>query len=253
MIPKIIHYVWLSNDRKPLLIKKCLKSWKKKFPDYKIKLWNTENIPLNDWVKEALQEKKWAFVTDYVRAWTVYTFGGIYLDSDVFVRKSFDEFLNAPYFTAIEFNKEKFYATKSNELLNDDGTKKNEKSIIQGLSVQAAIFGAEKGSIYVKDIMDFYENRHFINKDGSLYTEMIAPDVQAFVLEKYGFKYQNNTTQHLNGGGIVYTTKTFASGVKTADKSCYAIHAYTSSWKNYSFIGKLQNKAKTFVKTILLH
>lgn len=201
MIPKIIHYVWLGDNKKPLLIRKCLKSWKKKLPDYEVKLWNLNNIPHNTWVDEALNAEKWAFVSDYVRAWAVYNFGGIYLDSDVFVRKSFDDFLDTPYFTSIEYNKQKFYATKSNELLNVDGSKKNPASIIQGFSIQSAIFGAEEGSPYVKDIMNFYEKRHFINPDGSFYTQMIAPDIQAFALEKYGFKYQNETTQHLNGEG----------------------------------------------------
>lgn len=252
MIPKIIHYVWLSNEKKPLLIKKCLNSWKKELPDYEIKLWDVSNIPHNAWVDEALSSKKWAFVTDYVRAWAVYNYGGIYLDADIFVRKSFNDFLDNNYFTAIEYNEQKFFETKSNELLNCDGTKINPTSIIQGLSIQAAIFGAEKGSPYLKEIMDFYESRHFIKPDGSFYLDMIAPDVQAFVLEKYGFKYQNETVQHLMGG-VVYTTKTFASGIKGAPKDCYAIHAYTSSWKNYSLIKKVKARIKNLLKTLLLH
>lgn len=253
MIPKIIHYVWLGNEKKPLLIKKCMNSWKKKLPDYEIKLWNSENIPHNLWVDEALSEQKWAFVADYVRAWALYNYGGIYLDSDIFVRSSFNGFLQNNFFTAIEFNEEKFFATKSNELLKQDGTKKNPDSIIQGLSIQSAIIGAEKQSQYIKDIMDFYEDRHFINPDGTYYTKMIAPDVQAFALEKYGFKYQNKTTQQLTGGGVVFTTKIFASGIKNADKNCYAIHAYSSSWKNYSAFEKAKMKIKTFIKTLLLH
>ena len=201
MIPKIIHYVWLGNDKNPLLVRRCLRSWRKVLPDYEIKLWDINNIPRNAWVDEALSVKKWAFVSDYVRAWAVYHFGGIYFDSDVFVRKSFDEFLVHKFFTGIEYNEEKFFATKSDELLDEDGSKKNPDSIIQGLSIQSAILGAEKGCPIVKDIMGLYESRHFIRDDGSLYLEMLAPDVQAFVLERYGFKYQNTVPQILTGGG----------------------------------------------------
>lgn len=214
MIPKVIHYVWLGNEKKPLLIKKCIESWKKKLPDYEIKLWNSENIPHNVWIDEALSTKKWAFVADYVRAWALYNYGGLYFDSDVFVKKSFDDFLQNSFFTGIEFNEKKFYATKSNELLNQDGTKKNSDSIIQGLSIQSAILGAEKGNQCIKDIMDFYENKHFINPDGTFYSKMIAPDVQAFALEKYGFIYQNKTTQHLNGGGRYIHNKIFCQWIK---------------------------------------
>lgn len=139
--------------------------------------------------------------------WAIYNYGGIYLDTDVFVKKSFNEFLSNNYFTSIEYNEKKFFETKSNELLNEDGAKINPKSIIQGLTIQSAIFGAEKGSKYVKDMMDFYENLHFIKPDGSYYIDMIAPDIQAYILEKYGFKYQNKTTQYLNGGGLFIPQK----------------------------------------------
>lgn len=252
MIPKIIHYVWLGDDQKPLLVKKCLKSWQKKLPDYEIKLWNISNIPHNTWIDEALSVKKWAFVADYVRAWAIYNYGGIYLDTDVFVKKSFNEFLSNTYFTSIEYNEKKFFETKSNELLKKDGAKINPKSIVQGLTIQSAIFGAEKGSKYVKDMMDFYENLHFIKPDGSYYLDMIAPDIQAYILEKYGFKYQNKTTQYLNGGGRVYTTKIFASSIKNASKNCCAIHCYSSLWKNYTLLQKFVAKIKLFIKMILL-
>ena len=214
MIPKIIHYVWLGNDKKPLLVRKCLRSWRKVLPDYEIKLWDINNIPRNAWVDEALSVKKWAFVSDYVRAWAVYHFGGIYFDSDVFVRKSFDEFLVHKFFTGIEYNEEKFFATKSDELLDEDGSKKNPDSVIQGLSIQTAILGAEKGCPIVKDIMGFYESRHFIRDDGSFYLDMIAPDVQAFVLERYGFKYQNHTPQILTGGGYGVYNKSLCKRLK---------------------------------------
>jgi mannosyltransferase OCH1-like enzyme len=252
LIPKIIHWCWLSNDEKPALIKKCIASWKEKLPDYEIKLWNMENVPHNDWVDEALGAKKYAFVADYVRVFALYNFGGIYLDSDIFVRKSFDSFLDHNFFTAVEYNEEKFFATKSNELLNEDGTKKKSDSIIQGLSIQAAIIGAEKGCPYIKDILSFYENRHFIKSNGTFYLDMIAPDVQAVAAEKYGFKYKDEF-QIVLGGGAIYSTATFASGIKNAHKDCYAIHAYSSSWKDYSAIQKFIYKIKMFVKLILLH
>lgn len=36
MIPKTIHYVWLGDKPKPKKIKKCIASWKRFCPDYKI-------------------------------------------------------------------------------------------------------------------------------------------------------------------------------------------------------------------------
>lgn len=94
MIPKVIHFCWLSNEPYPDLIKKCIESWKEKLPDYAIKKWDTTNFDVTSvpFVKEAYECKKWAFAADYIRLHALYTEGGIYLDSDVRVLKSFDVF-----------------------------------------------------------------------------------------------------------------------------------------------------------------
>lgn len=69
MIPKIIHYCWLSGDPYPEKIQQCIASWKAILPDYKIKLWDMNSFDTNsiDFVKEAVLLKKWAFAADYIR------------------------------------------------------------------------------------------------------------------------------------------------------------------------------------------
>lgn len=66
MIPKVIHYLWLS-DEKPSDVEQCLATWKEKLVGYEIKEWNTTNFPYQDflWTREAYSAKKWAFVTDF--------------------------------------------------------------------------------------------------------------------------------------------------------------------------------------------
>ena len=77
-------------------------------PDYEIKLWNTENFDMSKapvYVREAFEQRKWAFAADYIRMYALYTEGGIYLDSDVKVLKSFDEFLtisSSPHWSIIQ-------------------------------------------------------------------------------------------------------------------------------------------------------
>ena len=94
-IPKIIHYCWFGKGPKPELAIKCIESWKKYCPDYEIKEWNEDNFDLNynAYVKEAYENKKWAFVTDVVRLYALVNYGGIYMDTDVEVIKPLDEFL----------------------------------------------------------------------------------------------------------------------------------------------------------------
>jgi mannosyltransferase OCH1-like enzyme len=93
MIPKKIHYVWLSGDPLPELVERCLASWQKFCPNYEIVRWDTSNFNVNEnlYCQQAYQNKKWAFSTDYIRLKVLYEHGGIYMDSDCEVVKSFDE------------------------------------------------------------------------------------------------------------------------------------------------------------------
>lgn len=100
-----IHYCWYGGNKKSKLILKCIDSWKKFFPDYEIIEWNESNTDLheNAYIEKAYQEKKWAFVSDYVRMKVLYEYGGIYFDTDVEVIKPFPkEILSLPAFTGFE-------------------------------------------------------------------------------------------------------------------------------------------------------
>ena len=93
-IPKVIHYVWVGNSSLSPLALRCIASWKKYLPDYKLKLWNESNSPMSQhYVKAMYRQKKWAFVADYIRFWVLENEGGIYLDTDTEVLKSFDDLL----------------------------------------------------------------------------------------------------------------------------------------------------------------
>ena len=95
MIPKIIHYCWFGGKEMPPLVQKCIKSWKEHLPDYEFKLWNEENFDINssEWCKGAYENKKYAFVADYVRLIALYKNGGIYLDTDEKMEKSLNPFV----------------------------------------------------------------------------------------------------------------------------------------------------------------
>lgn len=93
-IPKIIHYVWVGPKPLTSLAKHCIVSWEKHLPDYEIKLWNETNSPMqHPYVQAMYAQKKWAFVSDYIRFYALEKDGGIYLDTDTEVLKSFDDLL----------------------------------------------------------------------------------------------------------------------------------------------------------------
>lgn len=162
MIPKIIHYCWLSGDPFPPKIQKCLDSWKEHLADYEVWLWDTKRFDINlrIWTKQAFAAKKYAFAADYIRLYALYNYGGIYLDSDVIVYKSFDELLSLPYFIGHD----------------------------QIGGFEAAVIGAEKGCPWIKDVLDYYDGRSFIKKNGSLDIESL-PVIFHHQLVKKGYKF----------------------------------------------------------------
>jgi len=98
-IPKIIHYVWVGPHDLTPLAQRCIASWQQHLPDYELKLWNESNSPMNHpYVQAMYAAGKWAFVSDYIRFWALYNEGGIYLDTDTEVLKSFDDLLHHPAF-----------------------------------------------------------------------------------------------------------------------------------------------------------
>ena len=136
MIPKIIHYCWFGHNPKSEIILKCIQSWKKNCPDFEIIEWNEKNfnVKMIPYVKAAYEDKKWAFVSDYARLYAVYMCGGVYLDTDVFLHNSIDELLKYKCWLA-----------------SDDV-----RYIATGLG-----FGAEKGNMTIKAIMDAYNNYEY--------------------------------------------------------------------------------------------
>lgn len=104
-IPKVIHYCWFGGKPKPALAEKCIKSWKKVCPDYQIVEWNEDNFDLSivpNYVRQAMEAGRWAFVTDYVRLRVLTERGGIYMDTDVELVKTLDPFLHHQAFAGFE-------------------------------------------------------------------------------------------------------------------------------------------------------
>lgn len=103
-IPKIIHYVWLGGQEKNELAKSCIRSFNAYSPDYLIMEWNESNIgEINNYqVNEAIKNKNWAYASDIIRVYALIKYGGIYLDTDVFLIKSLDELLSHELFLCYE-------------------------------------------------------------------------------------------------------------------------------------------------------
>lgn len=248
MIPKKIHYCWLSNEPYPEKIQMCMNSWKRIMPDYELKLWNTTNFDIENsipYVKEAFANRKWAFVADYIRLYALYMEGGIYLDSDVKVLKRFDDFLHHSFFTGMEYHH--FMVERDNSLADIDGEGcRIADKYISGIEMQAAIMGAEKGCQFAKDVLDWYQDKYFIKPDGSMGLDVIAPQIYARIAEGYGFRYKD-IDQMLENGVMVYRSEIFAGNRREVTSVSYAIHYCENSWNERPLVDKIRHYWKYFL------
>lgn len=144
MIPKKIHYCWFGRGEIPDMAKKCIASWHEHMPDWEYKLWNEDNFDVNSvsYTKEAYEAKKYAFVSDYVRLWALRNEGGLYLDVDFEVFKPFDELLGYHAFAGFE------------------GSKRQ--------PVMMGVCASEPQGEWVTEMLNAYQDRHFVLPDGAL-------------------------------------------------------------------------------------
>lgn len=228
MIPKIIHYCWLSNDSYPEMIQKCIESWHKHLKGYKFKLWNRYTFDINSvgWVKQAFEARKYAFAADYIRLYALYTEGGIYLDSDVLVYKNFNDLLSRPYFIGQDFVG----------------------------AFEPAVIGAVPGLKWIKTIMDYYKDRDFINLDGTLNIKNLPVVFFERLISNYRFKSIDNPEEFDTSEDLInlYPQKFFngRNNIKPVQfPESYCSHLFANSWSEH----KTQNKFYRIIPKFVLN
>lgn len=230
MIPKIIHYCWFGGKPKPELAQKCIESWKKYLPEYELREWNEETFPIKEsvrYVREAYKMRKYAFVTDYVRLWALYNYGGIYMDTDVEVLKPLDRFLHHNAFSGFEDNQ----------------------------FVPTGIMGAEKGSVWVKELLDPYAERRFILKGGYIDTQ-----TNTYIITKYmeGKGMPLDDRFHDVEGYVAmyphdwFCPKSWQTGEITLTYNTHTIHHFAGSWRQpyLPLRGRIKKALKPYLEPL---
>ncbi len=205
-------------------------TWTKLMPDYEIKRWSVKNFDVNavPYVREAFEARKWAFAADYIRMYALYTEGGIYLDSDVKILKPFDDFLDNSFFSSMEYHPTQVEKDGSAQYIDQDGHRIADK-FISGIQIQAAVMGAEKSCPFVGEVLDWYQDKHFVREDGTLATDVLSPYIYARIAEKHGFVYKD-IDQQLDGRMRIYPSEIFAGNKHEVTPRSYAIHYCAHSW-----------------------
>lgn len=230
-IPKKIHYCWLSGEPFPSQIRECIDSWHKFMPDYEFKLWdmNTFDIDSVPYVRQAVDKRKWAFASDYIRLWALYSEGGIYLDSDIMVLRSFDDLLECKSFTGFE----------------------------SGGRIAAWIFASESGNPLFKELLDYYDGRNFVDDNGIPdLTPNTVPTTK--ILVKYGLKAKN-TVQQLDD--ITVFSEDYFCPMNpwtervVATDNTHAKHLFLGGWMNdkndEAFMKEVEERTRALADNVL--
>ena len=206
MIPKKIHYCWFGGKPKPQSVLNYIESWRRFCPKYEIIEWNEDNFNISDniYCKEAYDSKKWAFVSDVARLSALYQEGGIYLDTDVEVKKSLDDLLDNKGFFGFEVP----------------------------IYVGTNIIGACKGNEFIKSLLNDYDERRFIKIDGDLDTTTNVK-VTTKLAKEMGLAL-NGQQQTINGVTFYpqeyFCPYDYTTGRMTKSKLTYSIHWYNQTW-----------------------
>ena len=205
MIPKTIHYVWMGKGKKNSVIKRCMKTWNKHLKGYKIIEWNEENFDINShpFVKKAYESRKWAFVSDYVRFYAIYKYGGVYFDTDIIMINSIDELLGNKMFVGFESSEYPF----------------------------TAVFGAEKNHPLCKRVLDYYDNLD-VNDFDFIFENNNTISISNILINEYGC-VPNDTEQYLKEDIKVYTSNILCNPSLVSK----TIHAFTSTWIDKNKLG----------------
>lgn len=221
MIARVIHYCWFGGKPLGEKEKKCIDSWKKYCPNYKIIEWNERNFDVNcnKYVKEAYENKKWAFVSDYARLYALVNNGGVYMDTDVELIKPIDSFLKNKAFSGFEDNS----------------------------YVPTGIMACEKNFKLFKEFLDDYNNRSFIREDGS-FDLTTNVETMTKICEKHGL-VKNNQFQCIDGFALYpndyFCPKShFDERIYLTDNTV-TIHHFAASW--YSNADKKKKKLSVFL------
>lgn len=212
---KILHYCWFGGAPLPESVKRYMKTWKKFCPDYVIKCWDENNFDVNSvpFVAEAYAAKKWAFVSDYVRAYALWSEGGLYVDTDVEFIKNIEDLTNTSF---IGFE----WITYVNPGL-----------ILYAATPHEEFFG---------EVLSKYEKIHF---DLTKMEEITSPIVYTDLLVKKGLR-RDNSFQRV-GNMTIYPMDYFQPMGKGRKKfhiteNTRTIHHYDASW--------YEDKDKLFLK-----
>lgn len=209
VIPQVIHCCWFGGKPLTPLAQKCIESWNNHLPEYPIITWNEKTFDVDSvpFTQEAYSCKKYAFVSDYVRLWALYHYGGIYMDTDVEVISDLDKFMNFQAFSGFE---QKNY-------------------------MPTGIMAAVPHHPWIHCMLEHYRGRSFFNPDGTMDLKPNVIFMTELAEKEFGLK-RGNELQILKDDVHIFPNDYFCPMVWETREikltpNTHTIHHFAYSWK----------------------
>ena len=174
--------------------------------DYEVIEWTNSALNNfdNNYAHQAFSEKKWAFVSDYIRLYALKKYGGFYFDTDLEITNDISCFRHLDFFTGYEKYKHKF-------------------------SPVTALMGSIPNHKIISDLLKGYDNINFIDGDNPNLTTN-TNRISSYFAEKFRLQepYNGEKITTLSPTEKIFPYYYFCS--KKDGFINYSIHHFDGSW-----------------------
>lgn len=201
-IPKVVHSCWFGGKPKPPLVEWCQETQRRVLKDYEFVEWSEANFDLDRYpfLRKAYEDRQFAHLSDMIRLLALRDRGGIYFDTDVEVRRPFDDLLEADFLVG--------YMWKC----------------MLGTAIFASVADHPILHALLRPYLETPEQIDYTLPNNHIFTRYFIDQVEGFRLDGREWR----------GGGVRVMDMYAFEQPSFTRRSNYAIHHFTASWRGQS-------------------
>lgn len=215
MIPKKIHYIWFGQS-KSKIAEQAIRTWKERAPEYQICEWNESNLPKfsNPFFNEAMANKDYAFASDYARLWVLENYGGVYLDTDMYLLRDINDILSNRDLVFGIIDKNYIFST--------------------------SFIACEKHQPFIERALLVYDNLMYSPKNKIANSAMLSP----LMLDYYNFESEDKTQEADNGKVAAFNSNVL---LQPSFRSV-AVHIGEKAWGKHDRHDEIRIRLRQHIK-----
>lgn len=213
MIPQKIHYIWFGGKKNKIALE-AIKTWRRYASEYKIIEWNEHNLPKfqNKFYQTALKNKDYAFASDYARLKVLQKYGGIYMDTDMYLLQNPSQIIK---------DKDLVFSIQDPNVI-----------------ISTGFIAAEPNQDFIKAAISLYEELPYNKNENRPNTEVLSP----LIFKMYNFKHTDRTQS--KGKAVAYSSNIL---LQPSFKSV-AVHIGEKVWAPHTKHDQLRIRMRQHIK-----